>query len=119
MSAVAALGLGTILAWLNPDQDAFDAYATSQLAHYLEEDVCEQIASPLKPFMEFSCKDLLLANQGSLQKAVRDRTRRYDFVLFSIYRTHLELPTLGILPAYQIDTLGILGQFYTLNMRQT
>jgi hypothetical protein len=115
---VAGLGLAASLVWFNPDQQAFEAYATGQLSHYLEANLCRDLASPLEQLMGLSCGDLLTANQGVLHQVIRDRTQRYNLALFSVYRTTLALPSFGMLPTYHIDTLGIWGQFYIVKVTQ-
>lgn len=113
---MATLALAGSLAWLNPDQEAFESYATQQLSGYIEDNLCKDLAAPLEPFIVLPCEKLLDENQDLLDRLIRDRTQRYNYVLFSIYRTTLILPLEGILPSYHIDTLGIWGQFYTINI---
>jgi hypothetical protein len=119
-------GIGTVaalvaiggLAWLNPDQQAFETYAEEQLSLYLEDNLCRELAPQLEQWLNVSCRDLLAQNQALLDTVVRDRTQRYNFILFSVYRSTLALPSFGLLPTYQIDTLGILGQFYVVQAKQ-
>jgi hypothetical protein len=118
MITVAALGLIGILAWLNPTQQAFEAFARDQLVIYLDETLCRELAPSLEHLLSISCNDMLVQNQALLDTLIQEQTQHYNFVVFSIYRTTLALPTFGLLPTYQVDTLGILGQFYLVQVKQ-
>jgi hypothetical protein len=118
ISAAALLGLAGALAGLNPDQEAFEIYATGELVSYLDANLCQELASPLEQLVNLSCKDLLAANQGWVNEVIRDRTQHHNWILFSVYRTTLSPPAFGLLPTYQVDTIGVLGKFYTFQVRQ-
>jgi len=118
MITVAALGLIGSMAWLNPSQQAFERFARDHLVTYLDETLCRELAPSLEQLLNISCNDVLIQNQALLDTLIQEQTQHYNFVLFSIYRTTLALPSFGLLPTYQVDTLGILGQFYLVQVKQ-
>ncbi len=111
---MAALTVAGSLAWFNPDQQAFERYAARQLSSYLKDNLCEDFVSPLEIFINLPCEALVIENQDLLNRLIRDHTQRDNYLFFSIYHTTVMLPSGGILPSYEIDTLGIGGQFYPI-----
>jgi Domain of unknown function (DUF4359) len=110
---LAALGLaGGALVATNPAPPAYEQYAVKTLSDQLETRLCSDIP-PLLSEVLGSCSDLLAQHQSSLQELVRSQSQRRNFWLFSLYRTTLAVPGLPMLPAYQVDTLGIFNQFLT------
>ena len=116
--AAATLTVAGSLAWFNPDQQAFESYARQQLSSYLQDNLCEDIVSPLGKFIDLPCEELVIENQDLLNGLIQDRTQRDNYLLFSIYRTSLMLPFGGILPGYEVTTLGIGGRFYIIHISQ-
>jgi hypothetical protein len=103
------LGLtGLVLAVTNPDQATYESFATTQLVDYLSQEVCSDTVQTLG--LNRDCKNLLRSNQTLIRRLIARQTQRQNFLFFSIYRTDLEI--MALLPTYQFETVGGLGQFH-------
>ncbi len=109
---VVLLGLGGLLAQTNPDQAAYEAFATQAATDYLQHEGCTKA-----PFgLEDECRSALKSNQAQIRKVIANGTERHNFGLFSLYTTDLSLsslvPFLGpLLPSYHVESIGGLGKF--------
>lgn len=110
--ALGGLTLGG-LAVTNPSVPAYEVYAADQISAYAEAHLCQDVPAFLTQFLQGQCSDLLRQHRAALQEVIHDRTHRYNFLLFSLYETTFAIPGLEILPAYQVNTLGIFNQFFT------
>ena len=52
-----------------------------------------------------------------LKQLISSQTQQQNFLLFSLYRTNLELP--APLPSYEVETIAILKRFYIYSADQT
>jgi Domain of unknown function (DUF4359) len=108
MGGALLIGASGILAATNPDQTSYESFAATQLTHYLGQEVCGDAAKDLGLGQE--CEKLLRSRQSAIRRLVARQTERQNFLLFSIYRTNLEL--MAFLPSYQFETVAALGQFH-------
>lgn len=119
LGGVAIAGLAAAMAITNPNHNAYESYATQKLTGYLEENVCPEIPSILGDWLSSHCGSLLKDNQTQIRKIISNNTTESNFVLFSLYRTRLEIPDVEAAPSYQFETLGIFQRFYTFKAEQT
>ncbi|HEY9760930.1 MAG TPA: DUF4359 domain-containing protein [Trichocoleus sp.] len=118
---ISGLTLGSLtlggMAITNPPLPAYEAYAVAQISTYAESQLCQDIPAALQ-FLQGQCSDLLRQHQTALQNIIHERTQRHNFLLFSLYETTFAIPGLEILPAYQVNTLGIFNQFFIYRATQ-
>lgn len=114
MKPVTALGIvalaggtGALVA-TNPSPDAYEAYATARAIVFVEQEVCSGIA-----IFGGGCAELVQNAQPQIQELIREQTERLNLGLLSIYRTDFQVPELEMLPAYEVETVGIGGHFFT------
>jgi hypothetical protein len=108
----------------NPGANAFERFAVTSASAYLKREVCDQPLPFFGPGMQAQCHLFIEQNQPLIAQLLRENTTRQNFGLFSIYATDLSpeqifpvLPT-GMLPRYQVETMGILRDFYILEARK-
>ncbi|NEN96533.1 MAG: DUF4359 domain-containing protein [Moorea sp. SIO1F2] len=94
----------------NPGQATYEDYAVEQLSKYLKEEVCPQAPETLGSFLRRQCTILVDTGRPQIKQVVAQTTKRENFLLFSIYRTDLDVSTL--IPSYSFETVGICQQFY-------
>ncbi|NJL45879.1 MAG: DUF4359 domain-containing protein [Leptolyngbyaceae cyanobacterium SM2_3_12] len=117
ITGLVVTGLLGGMAWFNPSLEDYEAYASQTLNRYLTTTVCERL-TPMEVLLNQSCEQILGANQEAFEALIHSHTQRYNLGLFSLYQTRLGLPIAGILPAYQVNTIGVLGRFYILRVTQ-
>ena len=109
--------LGSVIVGLavtNPDQDAYESYATEQMATYLASEVCDgELSSALGQLLRDKCSTLVSDNQEQFIQIVSDNTVRSNYIIMSSYRTRFEVPGLSLLPVYEFKTVGIGQRFFT------
>ncbi|MER3490856.1 MAG: hypothetical protein C4323_00150 [Mastigocladus sp. ERB_26_2] len=120
--------LGVAMAKTNPSQVEYEEYAARRLTEYLNTNVCKKNPKFLENVIQFSCRQVVDSAQPQLREIIADSTVRQDFIVFSIYRTDLNVNSLipalrldSILPStpgYQFETLGAFNQFYTYKAEQ-
>jgi hypothetical protein len=110
------LGLGAIAFLTNPGQQKYRQYADNILRTELQDRVCTQVSEDLAQWLESQCYILVSAASPYLAEVVIQQTTRHNFLLFSIYQADLPLPS--PLPTYHLETLGILGNFYTYRAKK-
>lgn len=110
------VGLGALLAATNPGEETFESFAIGQMKSQL----CPQVPLGLAK----QCPRLVDENQAQVKRFIRSNTQRQDYVLFTHYQTQLSLrsvvpdsvsPLLSALPiptGYELEAIGVLGQFY-------
>ena len=103
-------GLGLSMVLTNPGQKDYEEYATEELTTYLKEEVCTQVPSFLGDFLQQQCKSVVDTGRPQIQQIITETTERQNFVVFSIYRTHLSIDS--HLPSYEFETVGIFQNFY-------
>jgi hypothetical protein len=129
--AVALLGGGLLvgLGITNPGPAAFADYGGGRLTALLVKELCQQDGlSGLLRLLIRECPALIQSQQQVLGTLVRANTRRQNFVLFSVYRTNLDLAALlpGLrqipdlhLPRYEATTFAGAGQFLLIQTRES
>jgi len=110
MGGVALLGLGAAMTLTNPSQDTYEEYAIEKLTAYLKDEACTQAPKAFESFLRRQCTVLVDTARPQLQQIISKATERHNFVLFSVYRTDLEISPL--LPAYHFETVGVFRKFY-------
>lgn len=111
---VAIVGLGIAMAIANPDQQAYEQYATVQLTSYLKTSVCTQGQNIFGNLMQQPCNSLVETIKPQIQPLLSQNTQRQNFIFFSIYRTNLSLSNfIPFAPSYQIETIGAFNNFYS------
>ncbi|MBD0269605.1 MAG: DUF4359 domain-containing protein [Cyanobacteria bacterium Co-bin8] len=114
LGALAAISLVAVgMAATNPDPFKYEQYAAARLSIYLEDQLCADLPAFLAQVLQEQCSVLLKQNQSAFQEIIRNHTQRQNFVLFSRYSTTLALPGTGLLPTYQVDSLGAFNRFFT------
>ncbi|PMB00962.1 hypothetical protein CEN50_01350 [Fischerella thermalis CCMEE 5268] len=120
--------LGVAMAKTNPSQVEYEEYAAQRLTEYLNTNVCKKTPKFIENVIQFNCRQVVDSAQPRLREIIADSTVRQDFIVFSIYRTDLNVNSLipalrldSILPStpgYQFETLGAFNQFYTYKAEQ-
>jgi hypothetical protein len=110
ISSVALVGVGVSMALTNPNQATYEEYATEQLTTYLKDEACTQAPKVFSNFLQRQCKSLLDTGRPQIQLIISKATQRQNFILFSIYRTNLDIGP--YLPAYHFETVGAFQNFY-------
>ena len=116
IGGVALAGLGVFMALTNPGQDAYEEYALEKLTTYLKDDACTQVPKPLGNLLQRQCKTLVDTGRPQIQQIISKTTQRQNFILFSIYRTNLEIGP--ILPVYHFETVGVFEKFYVYQAQE-
>lgn len=101
------------LALTNPDQLAYEQYATARLSDYLTASLCNDLSPTLNQVLQNQCQSLLENNQAYIHQLIATHTTRFNGGLFSLYRTRLAVSGIPMLPAYEFATLGMGGNFVT------
>lgn len=110
VGGVALAGLGGAMALTNPSQEAYEEYAIEQLTTYLKDEACPQAPKVFGDLLQRQCKTLVDSGRPQIQQIITKTTQRQNFILFSIYRTDLEIGP--VLPVYHFETVGVLQKFY-------
>ncbi|MBM0742756.1 DUF4359 domain-containing protein [Phormidium sp. CLA17] len=117
MSFLAAFGaasftcIGAVMAATNPTPGAYSRYATHQLTHYAESNICAE--APAAFGLKEECRSLLKSNRAEIQDFIMSNTDRRNFFFFSVYTTDLAIAS--FLPTYQLQTIGLFQGFYVFN----
>jgi hypothetical protein len=107
---IALAGLGGAMAITNPSQKAYEEYAIKQLTSYLKQNVCTQAPETLGKVLQHQCYTIVDLGRPQIKELIALRTKRQNFLLFSIYRTELSVPS--PLPSYHFETVGAFQKFY-------
>jgi len=113
---IVLVGLGAIAFITNPQEQGYQKYAGIALKGQLKEKVCTQVTEELGPWLEGQCHIMVNAASPYLAEVVGQQTTRQNFLLFSIYQADLPFP--DPLPDYHVETIGILGNFYTYQAKK-
>lgn len=117
-------GLLMSLAISNPSQSEYEEYAKEQLSEYVEQNVCPQAPKIWGKSLKQECKRLVNSNQSEIKDLISQSTERYNFILFSIYKTELSISKVSpflpsdLLPSYHFGTLGVGYKFYIYQVEQ-
>ncbi len=116
IGGVALVGLGLVMALTNPGKDEYEQYAVEQLTTYLKDEACMDAPSVFGNFLQRQCKSLVDTGRPQIEQIIAEKTQRQNLILFSIYRTNLEVGP--FLPAYHFETLGVFQKFYIYQAEQ-
>jgi hypothetical protein len=115
---VGLLGLAGLMAVTNPDERAFGEFALVQV----KVQGCKEVPK----FLREQCPQFIQDNQGQVKKLILQSTDRQNYGLFSVYQTNLstrsivpDLPIFLDLPAFQLETVGLMGKFYIYQAEQS
>ncbi|NRB08927.1 MAG: DUF4359 domain-containing protein [Richelia sp.] len=103
--------LGLFMANTNPSQPEYEQYAALKLTEYLKANVCTKSPKILENIIKFNCERLVEEANPHIKKLITATTQRQEYILFSTYRTDLQLNSL--LPAYTFESVGAFDRFYT------
>lgn len=131
MTYVGVFGLAALVVVMtqtNPNQVEYEEYAAQRLTEYLNTNVCKKTPKFLEHVIKFNCRQVVNSAQPQIREIIVESTERQDFIVFSIYRTDLNVNSLipilrvdSILPStpgYKFETLGAFNQFYTYKVEQ-
>lgn len=113
---VSACVLGVVMAKSNPDGVSYEEYASKRLTLYLKENGCGDAKNSLEKILEVNCDRLIDEATPTIRGVLGANTERYDFVVFSFYRTNLKFSKW--LPGYQFETVGAFNNFFTYSAKQ-
>jgi len=116
IAGILLIGLGAIAFITNPQEQGYQKYANLALKTHLKDQVCTQVAEELGSWLEDRCHLLVNTTSPYLSEIITQQTKRHNFLLFSLYEADLPLPS--PLPDYRVETIGILGNFYTYKAEQ-
>jgi hypothetical protein len=116
IGGVALVGLGLVMALTNPGKDEYEQYAVEQLTTYLKDEACMDAPSVFGNFLQRQCKSLVDTGRPQIEQIIAEKTQRQNLILFSIYRTNLEVGP--FLPAYHFESLGVFQKFYIYQAEQ-
>lgn len=110
---IMVIGLGVAMSLTNPNQTAYDKFATQQLTQYLKKNACSEAPKVLGIFLGDECESLLDKNQDDIKTFISKHTERQNYLILSVYQTDLALQDFGpLLPSYHFETIGVFGNFY-------
>ncbi|MBE9012281.1 DUF4359 domain-containing protein [Pseudanabaenaceae cyanobacterium LEGE 13415] len=105
------LGVAGLMAVTNPDEAAFGEFALQQV----KTQGCKEVPQMIRS----QCPRFVQENQAQVKQLIAQSTERHNYGLFSLYRTNLstrsivpDLPIFLDLPAFQLETVGMMGKFY-------
>jgi hypothetical protein len=116
---VTAVSAGLVgLAVTNPGPAAFEDFAAQTLTELASEEVCRYDGLPLLARLVIqNCPELVRSQRKILGRLARERSRRYNFGVLSIYSTRVGgdqvLPNWR-LPTYEAVTLAAAGHFLVI-----
>ena len=113
---VLAIGLGAIAVLTNPREESYQKYANLTLKSQLKDKVCDRVSEEIGSWLEGQCQTIVDTASPYLAEVISQQTTRQNFLLFSIYQADLPLP--NPLPDYHVETIGILGNFYTYQAKK-
>jgi hypothetical protein len=108
---IITIGIGAIAFLTNPGEQKYQKYADIAIKTQFKDQVCTQVIEDLGVWVENQCHLLINVASPHLAQVVTQQSKRQNFLLFSIYQAELPLPE--PLPKYHLETIGILGNFYT------
>lgn len=108
---LAVLGIAGLMVATNPDEAAFGEFALQQV----KTQGCKEVPQIIRQ----QCPQFVQENQAQVKKLIAQSTERQNYGLFSLYRTNLstrsiipDLPVFLDVPAFQLETVGMMGKFY-------
>ncbi|MBE9043330.1 DUF4359 domain-containing protein [Pleurocapsales cyanobacterium LEGE 10410] len=116
IGGIITVGIAAIAFLTNPGEQKYQRYADSAIKTHFRERICTQVSQDLGVWLESQCHILINTTSPYLAEVVNQQTTRQNFLLFSIYQADLALPS--PLPKYHLETIGILGNFYTYQAKK-
>ena len=116
IAGILLVAFGAIAFLTNPQKQGYKKYANRTLKAQLKDKVCTQVTEELGAWLEKQCHTIVDTSSPYLAQVLDQQTTRKNFLLFSIYQADLPLP--APLPDYHIETIGILGNFYTYQAKK-
>ncbi|MCC0179327.1 DUF4359 domain-containing protein [Waterburya agarophytonicola K14] len=113
---IVAIALGAIAIFTNPQEENYQKYANITLKTQLKDKVCTQVTEELGALLESQCHIIVDTASPYLAEVIDRQTTKQNFLLFSIYQADLSFPS--PLSDYHIETIGILGNFYTYQVKK-
>jgi hypothetical protein len=112
-------GLGLVLGFTNPTPEDYIRFAVDEGTEYLETEACTQKLPLVGNSLQDECVKFVHSEgaQDRIRKAIVEKTKRQNYLLFSIYRSDLSiqdvLPMLpgNLVPEYRVETVGFLKTF--------
>jgi Domain of unknown function (DUF4359) len=114
IAGLALAGVGVAMAATNPNEAAYQEYATAQLTERLQESVCQDIGVE---FLKQQCTNALKSGQAELKATIAQGTQRQNFVLFSLYKTDLSIP-IPLVPKFRVETVGAVNSFHIYKVQK-
>lgn len=105
--------LGVAMAVTNPNQAAYDRFASQTMTDYLAKEVCqspEEVPEIFGNLLRQGCISLAKSSQPEIQQFISDNTQRQNLIFLSLYTTNLL--------AYRVKTIGIWRNFYIYDVTQ-
>ncbi|BAZ46681.1 hypothetical protein NIES4102_37190 [Chondrocystis sp. NIES-4102] len=113
---IITLGISAIAIITNPTEQEYQEYADMALKNHFKNKVCTQVMEDKGVWLESQCHLLINIATPQLARIVATQSKRQNFLFFSIYQADIPLPP--PLPSYHLDTIGILGNFYTYQAKK-
>ena len=115
------LGAASALALTNPSLQDYQLHAGEQLVALATEELCGEQGLPLmiKVWLK-DCPAVVAAQQSTLAALAGPMTTRTNLGLLSVFTTEVGGQKLMLgwrLPRYTVTTVGVAGQFLTINTR--
>lgn len=110
LGMVAMCGLGGVMAVTNPDRAAYEAYAVDRLSD-LAEDRCQTAPAEFGIILQGPCRAAITAAKPNMLTLIAAATTRQNLVLFSIYRSDLSIPEIGL--NVKVESIGLFNNFVT------
>jgi hypothetical protein len=112
----ASLGLaigGLAMAFTNPGPQRYEDFVVLQLKNRLQAECSQAGRSLLGALANTTCRTMTVMGEPyfsqTLKPLVSTGTKRYDFVLFSIYVTDLSIPQLNF--SGRVESVGAFNSF--------
>jgi len=115
------LGAASALAFTNPSLQDYQLHAGEQLVALATEELCGEQGLPLMLQVWLKdCPAVVAAQQSTLAALAGPMTTRTNLGLLSVFTTEVGGQKLMLgwrLPRYTVTTVGVAGQFLTINTR--
>lgn len=104
------LSVAGLLFITNPDEIAYEEFATQQATNFLHREICDRpgkVAPSFRQVFSQGCTTLTKQGAADIRRFVSYNTQRYNFILFSLYTTEL--------PFQRIKIFGIGRTFFLVD----
>lgn len=124
IGGVVFLGLGGALAMTNPDQEAYEQFATNQLMRYAKDELCNNNEG-IGSFLAGSCESLIELGRSPARQIIAQQTEQQNFIFFSRYVSDLSVNEFvpaelldQPLPEYHVESIGIFQNFIIYEIQE-